>query len=127
LCAITVSVPTSWIETRLREARRWPGWTSITSSSWPSDTVCSARSAGENVSTPKSMVRSSSAAGTTREGMRRTSIMICGWALPKVAITGSSEWTAASLAPTTTRPRRTSCSSRTACSASDASVSRRPA
>ena len=34
---------------------------------------------------------------------------------------GSSVWTAASLAPMTTRPRRTCWSSRTACSASDAS------
>ena len=46
---------------------------------------------------------------------------------PKLAIAGSSECTAASLAPMTTRPRRTCCSSRTASSASEARVSRRAA
>ena len=75
---MTVSLPTSCIDTRLRAARGWRGLASITSSSWPSDTVCSARSAGENVNTPKSMVRSSSAAATWRDAMRRTSINTWG-------------------------------------------------
>ena len=64
-----------------------------------------------------------SRSGATRRGAPRP--RACGCSRANRSMIGSSEWTAASLAPMTTRPRRTCCSSRTAASASAANRSRR--
>ncbi len=98
----------------------------MTSSSPPSAIDCRPRSAGWNVSTPKSRLRLRISVAISRDRTRRTSTSAWGCALAKRSRKGSSVCTAASLAPTMTRPRRTCCSSRTATSASAASVSSRP-
>ena len=64
------------------------------------------------------MLRSRIAPATWREGTRRTSTATCGCAAANRSTCGSRLWTAASLAPTMTRPRRICCSSWTAVCAS---------
>ena len=73
LWAMTVSRPNSASVTSLRPASGCWGWTSITRSSGPSDSVSRPRSAGRKVITPKSRLPCTTSTPTCRDGTRRTS------------------------------------------------------